>query len=209
MYPLRYTGVFVPFLPVGFHLNDFVQAPVPFVVGVTSSNFATLEDLSGLVEVNLDCNTLHIPAPAKAQARLPNFHTMVGALSTVTKGVFKPAHVHKHIQHQRSRLQAFGADRATGSTATAAGSSATGRRASVGVLSAQGGPRFNNLRVQECFAHFFVTLVGDLVDDVKSDDFDATTYAAKHPELKVQMHAACMPPTSLLQRSLTVNRALW
>ena len=87
MYPLQWSSVFIPFLPAVFKINDFAQAPVPFIVGVTTSNFASLTELDEIVEVNLNSNSVHIPKHLKSDVRLPKgfFRKACTKLTSLTK----------------------------------------------------------------------------------------------------------------------------
>lgn len=87
MYPLQWSSVFIPYLPSAFHINDFAQAPVPFVVGVTSGNFASLTHFQEIVEVNLNANTVIIPKHLKPSVRLPKslFRKATSKLSSLAQ----------------------------------------------------------------------------------------------------------------------------
>ncbi|KAI9142912.1 hypothetical protein BKA69DRAFT_224314 [Paraphysoderma sedebokerense] len=61
LFPLKWQGILIPVLPAG--LIPYLEAPVPFIVGVHSSYMPPDDDLSDVVIVNLDSNNVRVPKP--------------------------------------------------------------------------------------------------------------------------------------------------
>lgn len=66
LYPLKYTGVFVPVLPCFGSFLEFPAAPTPYIIGIHSAFRRLIEDmhqdsLQECVKVDIDCATLSMP----------------------------------------------------------------------------------------------------------------------------------------------------
>lgn len=149
LFPFTWCHVYIPYLPAFISLEDFVQAPVPFLVGVSSSNFAGLRSLGSVVEVNLNANTVTIPSGVS----VPRLPARVGAdlregLHGVVKGIFDPARAFARVIGTHRQLDT---------------------RRGVGGLSASAHGQethgfhkpFRARGVQELFIDFFVAMLHD------------------------------------------------
>eukprot|EP00026_Physarum_polycephalum_P000799 Phypoly_transcript_00800.p1 GENE.Phypoly_transcript_00800~~Phypoly_transcript_00800.p1 ORF type:complete len:1292 (+),score=205.60 Phypoly_transcript_00800:90-3965(+) len=72
MYPFYWHHVYIPILPIS--LNDFLQAPTPFIMGLHTDYYREPVDLTDIVIVDLDKGTMKLqnppPAPPKETAAL-------------------------------------------------------------------------------------------------------------------------------------------
>lgn len=70
MYPLQWTGVYIPIMPCV--LLDVLEAPVPFIVGITTNSFQEIDPSLLRNLVILDCNTGLLNQSADIVFKFPN-----------------------------------------------------------------------------------------------------------------------------------------
>jgi myotubularin-related protein 5/13 len=78
LYPLKYTGVYVPILPCFGSFLEFPSAPTPYIIGVHSSYQRLIEDMHSdclheVIKVDLDGSSVSIPPTVDQIANLPEY----------------------------------------------------------------------------------------------------------------------------------------
>jgi DENN domain-containing protein 5 len=72
LYPLQWHGLYIPVLPSDMY--DVMDAPIPFLLGISSSDLAKLRRPDGVVFVDLDNDVVHLGWDDNFQpATVPNF----------------------------------------------------------------------------------------------------------------------------------------
>eukprot|EP01104_Vermistella_antarctica_P017842 TRINITY_DN6419_c0_g1_i1.p1 TRINITY_DN6419_c0_g1~~TRINITY_DN6419_c0_g1_i1.p1 ORF type:complete len:951 (+),score=205.05 TRINITY_DN6419_c0_g1_i1:189-3041(+) len=86
LYPYVWQSVLLPILPE--RLYDLLEAPVPFIVGVTSLSGESIvdKDMSDVVIVDLERNVVSVPANSPLPA-LPNEHILMRHISLYTQSM--------------------------------------------------------------------------------------------------------------------------